>query len=118
MNKAGTPRRPVRYRQYRQYIDTLRAGLLTVGTLTLTVTLEAIVLLTADDRARGAESIDAALLTAGLVVAPFVTAGLVSLVLTRSVLHYRQLLTETCYWVVGCDLAIAVVMLLAHQPAG
>ncbi|GAA3630293.1 hypothetical protein GCM10022223_54980 [Kineosporia mesophila] len=109
MNKTGTARRLVRYRRY---IDALRAGLLAVGTLALTVTLEVIVLLTADDRARGDELLDAALLTAGLVVAPLVTAGLASLVLTRSVLHHRQLLAETCYWVVGCDLAIGIVVVL------
>ncbi|MCD5315608.1 hypothetical protein [Kineosporia babensis] len=98
--------------RYRRSISTVRVSAIGAGTLALTAATELLVVLTARSRAQDGGFLDAVLGTCALAVAPLITMVFAVLWLRRSVLNYRQLLTETCFWVVVCD---ALVVLLSLQ---
>ncbi|GLY14547.1 hypothetical protein Kisp01_15620 [Kineosporia sp. NBRC 101677] len=80
-------------------------------TFTLTAGLELLVVVTAAERAAGGSALGAALATLALAALPLVTAIVATLWLRRSALNYRQLLTETCFWVSSCDVLVALLVL-------
>ncbi len=100
--------------RYRRSISTVRVSGVAAGALALTAATELLVVLTTGARAESGGLLDAALATFALALGPPVTAGFAALWLRRSVLNYRQLVTETCFWVVVCDVLVVLLTLQAH----